>query len=54
MLRCFRTCGQEDVVTRVRKHNTNLMDQQEQYKEAFRTLNLEFKVTREKLEGVGC
>ena len=45
--------AKEDTVTRVRKHNTNLMDQQEQYKEALCTLNLELKEIREKLEGAG-
>ena len=41
------------VVTRVRKHNTNLLNEQKQYKEALRTLNAELKETREKLEGAG-
>ena len=45
--------AKEDVITQVRKHNTNLMDQQKQYKEAFRTLNLELKEIRENLEGAG-
>ena len=45
--------AKEGVVTKVRKHNSNLLDQQKQYKEAIHTLNIELKATREKLEGVG-
>ena len=48
-----RCVAKERVVTRVRKHNTNLLDEQKQYKEALRTLNAELKETREKLEGAG-
>ena len=39
----------EDVVSRVRRHNSTLMDQQAQYKEAVRVLNTELKDVREKL-----
>ena len=42
--------AKEGVVTRVRKHNANLMNEQGQYKEAIRTLNQELKEVREKLE----
>ena len=45
--------AKEDVVTQVRKHSTNLMDQYEQYKQALRTQNLELKEIKEKLEGAG-
>ena len=45
--------AKERVVTSVRKHNSNLLDQQKQYKGAFRTLNVELKEMREKLEGAG-
>ena len=41
--------AKEGVVTRVRKHNTNLMNEQGQYKDAIRTLNKELKEVREKL-----
>mgnify|MGYP000887182211 FL=1 len=41
--------AKEGVVTRVRKHNTNLMNEQGQYKDAIRTLNQELKEVREKL-----
>ena len=44
--------AKEGVVTRVRKHNANLMNEQGQYKEAVRTLNQELKEVREKLEEV--
>ena len=43
----------EGVVTWVRKHNTNLMNKHEHYKEALRTLHDDLKETREKLEEVG-
>ena len=46
--------AKEGVVSRVRKHNTNLLNQQAQYKEAVRHLNIELKETREKLEEAGC
>ena len=45
-----RCIAKKDVVTRVRKHNTNLMDQQAQYKEGLRDLNCELKTKLEKLE----
>ena len=45
-----RCIAKKDVVTRVRKHNTNLMDQQAQYKEGLRDLNRELKTKLEKLE----
>ena len=44
-----RCVAKEGVVTRVRKHNTNLMNEQAQYKDAVRTLNQELKEVREKL-----
>ena len=44
-----RCVAKEGVVTRVRKHNTNLMNEQGQYKDAVRTLNQELKEVREKL-----
>ena len=48
-----RCVTKEGVVTKVRKHNSNLLDQQKQYKEAVRTLNAVLEATREKLEGAG-
>ena len=45
--------AKDGVVTQVRKHNTNLMNEQKQYKEALRTLHGELKETREKLEEAG-
>ena len=45
--------AKEDVITRVRRHNSNLMDQQAQYKEAVRLLNSDLKDLREKLEEAG-
>ena len=44
-----RCVAKERVVTRVRKHNTNLMDEQGQYKDVVRTLNQELKEARENL-----
>ena len=44
-----RCVAKEGVVTRVRKHNTNLMNEQGQYKDAVPTLNQELKEVREKL-----
>ena len=41
--------AKEDVVSRVRRHNSTLMDQQAQYKEAVRVLNTELKDVKEKL-----
>ena len=37
----------------MRKHNKTLTDEQEQYKDALRTLNKEVKELREKLEEEG-
>ena len=45
-----RCIAKKDVVTRVRNHNTNLMDQQAQYKEGLCDLNRELKMNGEKLE----
>ena len=45
-----RCVAKEGVVTRVQKHNTNLMNEQGQYKDVVRTLNKELKEVREKLE----
>ena len=45
-----RCVAKEGVITRVRKHNTNLINKQGQYKEAVRTLNNELKEVRGKLE----
>ena len=44
-----RCAAKEGVVTRVRKHNTNLLNQQAQYKEAVRILNKELQEVKEKL-----
>ena len=44
-----RCVAKEGVVTRVRKHNTNLLNQQAQYKEAVRILNKELQEVKEKL-----
>ena len=44
-----RCVAKEGVVTRVRKHNTHLMDQQAQYKESLRDLDRELKMKVEKL-----
>ena len=44
-----RCVAKEGVVTRVRKHNANLINEQGQYKDAVRTLNQELKEVREKL-----
>ena len=41
------------VVTRVRKHNAHLMNEQGQCKDAVRTLNQELKEVREKLGEAG-
>ena len=41
--------AKEGVVSRVRRHNSNLMDQQAQYKEVVRLLNADLKDVREKL-----
>ena len=44
-----RCAAKEGVVTRVRSHNTTLMNQQAQYKDAVRTLNKELQEVKEKL-----
>ena len=44
--------SKEDVVTWVRKHNTNLLDQQARCKEGLHDLNHELKSKGEKLEEV--
>ena len=44
-----RCVAKKGVVTRFRKHNTNLINEQGQYKDAIRTLNQELKEVREKL-----
>ena len=49
-----RCAAKEGVVTRVRKHNTNLLNQQAQYKEAVRILNKELQEVKEKLTEVSC
>ena len=48
-----RSVAQEGVITRLRKRNETLTDEQEKYKEALRTLNNEVKELREKLEEKG-
>ena len=48
-----RCIAKEGVVTRVRKHNAHLMNEQGQYKGAVRTLNQELKEVREKLWETG-
>ena len=47
-----RCVAKEGVVTRVRNHNTNLLNQQAQYKEAVRILNKELQEVKEKLAEV--
>ena len=49
-----RCVAKEGVVSRVRKYNANLMNEQGQYKAAIRTLNNELKETKGKLEGADC
>ena len=49
-----RCVAKEWVITRVRKHNTNLLNQQTQYKEAVRILNQELQEVKEKLTEVSC
>ena len=44
-----RCIAKEGVVTRVRKHNAHLMNEQGQYRDAVRTLNKELKEVKEKL-----
>ena len=45
-----RCVAKEGVVSRVRKHNATLMNEQEQYKEAICTFNQEVKELKGKLE----
>ena len=45
-----RCVAKEGVVSRVRKHNANLTNEQGQYKEVVRTLNNELKEVKGKLE----
>ena len=45
--------AKKGVVTQVKKHNTNVMNKHEQYKEVLCTLHGELKETREKLEEAG-
>jgi len=45
-----RCVAKEGVVSQVRKHNVNLLNEQGQYKDAVRTLNNELKETKAKLE----
>ena len=47
-----RCVVKEGVVTRVRSHNMNLLNQQAQYKEAVRLLNKELQEVKEKLTEV--
>ena len=49
-----RCVVKEGVVTQVRKHNVNLMNEQAQYKDVVRTLNQELKEVREKLVEANC
>ena len=46
--------AKEGVVTWDRKHNTNLLDQQKQYKDGLHDLNHELKTKVEKLEEAEC
>ena len=48
-----RCLAKEGVVTRVRKHNAALMNEQGQYKEAICTFNQEVKELTEKLVEAG-
>ena len=48
-----RCIAKEGVVTRVRKHNATLMNEQGQYKGVMRTFNQEVKELREKLVEAG-
>ena len=48
-----RCVTKEGVVNRVRKSNKNLLDAQEQYKDALHTLNSELKEFKEKLKEAG-
>ena len=48
-----RCLAKEETVTRVRKHNATLMNEQDQYKEAMCTFNKEVKELREKVVEAG-
>ena len=48
-----RCLDKEVTVTRVRKHNATLMNEQGQYKDAMHTFNKEVKELREKLVEAG-
>ena len=48
-----RCIAKEGVVTRVKKHNAHLMNEQGQYKDAICTLNQDLKEVREKLGEAG-
>ena len=48
-----RSVAQDRVIARLCKRNRTLTDEQEQYKEALRTLNKEVKELRKKLEEEG-
>jgi len=48
-----RCVAKEEVVTRVRKSNKNLLDAQGQYKDSLHTLNSELKELKKKLEKAG-
>ena len=49
-----RCIAKEGVVTRVRKHNATLMNEQGQYKEAMCTFKKEVKELKEKLAEANC
>ena len=48
-----RCIAKEGVVTRVRKHNATLMNEQRQYKEAMHSFNQDVKELRKKLVEAG-
>ena len=52
LVKALQDCcvAKEGVIGRVRKHNTNLMNEQGQCKEVVRTLNKEVKEVKGKLE----
>ena len=49
MLFRSRCIAKKGVITRVRKHNATLMNEQGQYKKAMRTFNKKVKELKEKL-----
>ena len=49
-----KSISQEGVTSCLRKHNQTLTNEQEQYKEAFRTFNKEVKELTEKLKEEGA